>query len=81
MRCCCGWEVERMRIIGTPKEINWLLESLMHGTDCDACPFLEPCDEIRRAEEQAGKQLGEFTPCSEVLRRMIDFSTITNKTE
>ena len=62
-----------MRIIGTKKEIAWVLEALSNG--CEQCPYMEPCN---TQAEQMQAQLSKSTEntCIMFLNQILDIEYI-----
>lgn len=67
-----------MKIVGTEKETDWLIEALAVAGCCGDCPAREHCHETDEREEQRGVPEGERTSCGEMLRDVIE---IKNKKE
>ena len=67
-----------MKIVGTEKETDWLIEALDVAGCCGDCPARKHCRETDEAEEQSGVPAGERTSCGEMLREVIK---IRNKRE
>lgn len=57
-----------MKIVGTEREIRWLLETLANG--CSGCPYYEDCN--RQAKRIAEQGEGMQESCQDYLKKRLE---------
>ena len=65
--------MKRLKVIGTEKEIDWLLKTLANG--CLGCPYLEECNRQAKVDATQTEEPHQIS-CSEYLKGKLEIHIV-----